>query len=90
MSGGGAEKDAARPEHVHDVSCAFGNPQCPAFGEAVQHGRRRVGLATIVLGWAVTGRVVIATRRCPRTGKSAGVDLGPDWPADPPPEGSKP
>lgn len=27
-----AEKDAAR-RHEHDVSCAFGNPQCPAFSE---------------------------------------------------------
>jgi hypothetical protein len=38
---------------------------------------------TIVLGWTITGRVIIATRRCPQTGKCAGTELGPDWPADP-------
>jgi len=27
-----AEEDAAN-RHEHDVSCVFGNPQCPAFME---------------------------------------------------------
>lgn len=36
---------------------------------------------TIVLGWTVTGRIIIATRRCPQTGKCSGVrSLAPDWP----------
>lgn len=30
------DRRVARREHVHDVSCAFGNPTCPAFGEAVK------------------------------------------------------
>jgi hypothetical protein len=25
--------DLPRREHVHDVSCSFGNPTCPLFGE---------------------------------------------------------
>lgn len=34
---------------------------------------------TIVLGWTVTGRVIIATRRCPQTGRCKDEELGPDW-----------
>ncbi len=29
------------PEHVHDVSCAFGSPTCPAFAEPAPPPRRR-------------------------------------------------
>lgn len=25
-------------DHVHDVSCSFGNPQCPAFMESADDG----------------------------------------------------
>jgi hypothetical protein len=32
---------------------------------------------TIVLGWTITGRIIIATRQCPRTGKCT---PDPDWP----------
>lgn len=38
---------------------------------------------TIALGWTITGRVIIATRRCPQTGRCAGAEIGPDWPNDP-------
>jgi hypothetical protein len=42
---------------------------------------------TIVLGWTITGRAIIATHRCRGTGKCAEdyreVGLRPDWPADP-------
>lgn len=36
---------------------------------------------TLMLGWTITGRVIIALRRCPETGrcKDAGT-LAPDWP----------
>lgn len=99
--------------HVHDVSCSFGNPTCPAFGEEPRRPLRRplrervwfwkpewywYGWRTLIpfyrggdewdwhticLGWTVTGRIIIATRRCPQTGRCAGEPLGPDWPADP-------
>ncbi len=52
------------------------------------------GWHTIVLGWTVTGRIIIAWRKCPRTGKCA-PDADPDfdyveseWPADPYPDHS--
>jgi hypothetical protein len=37
---------------------------------------------TVCLGWTITGRVIIATRPCPRTGRCA--DAGPlaTWPVD--------
>lgn len=35
---------------------------------------------TIVLGWTITGRVIIATHHCPGTGKCAEVDGLTDWP----------
>lgn len=37
---------------------------------------------TIMLGWTVTGRVIVATRRCPQTGKCSDIEepLVPDWP----------
>lgn len=36
---------------------------------------------TIVLGWTITGRVIIALRRCPETGRcTSGEPLAPDWP----------
>lgn len=36
---------------------------------------------TIVLGWTITGRIIIATRRCPKRGRCAGAGpLAPDWP----------
>lgn len=43
---------------------------------------------TIVLGWTVTGRMIIATRRCTGTGRCRDdiEELGglqPDWPANP-------
>lgn len=49
------------------------------------------GWHTIVLGWTITGRVIIAWRQCPRTGKCAEPGMIDDpnwnveaeWPADP-------
>lgn len=42
---------------------------------------------TLTLGWTVTGRVVVALRRCPQTGRCADEEpLSPDWPADPYPD----
>lgn len=42
---------------------------------------------TLVFGWTFTGRIIVATRRCPQTGRCAdGEPLRPDWPADPYPE----
>lgn len=47
---------------------------------------------TIVLGWTITGRVIIATRKCPLTGKcTPDPDLPHDpylfeWPDDPYPD----
>lgn len=40
---------------------------------------------TIGFGWTVTGRVIIATRRCPQTGRcdparNDDYELAPDWP----------
>lgn len=38
---------------------------------------------TIVFGWTVTGRVVIATHRCRQTGKCKDLErLNPDWPTE--------
>lgn len=37
---------------------------------------------TIVFGWTITGRIIIAIRRCPQTGRCADVPVGPDWPYD--------
>lgn len=36
---------------------------------------------TLVIGWNVTGQIIMATRRCPGTGKCA--ELGPDQMLDP-------
>lgn len=35
---------------------------------------------TVMLGWGITGRVIIATHRCSGTGRCAEYPLGPDWP----------
>ena len=35
---------------------------------------------TIMLGWAITGRIIIATRHCPGTGRCAEVHPLTDWP----------
>lgn len=36
---------------------------------------------TICLGWTITGRVIIATRHCPGTGRCADLDYElTDWP----------
>lgn len=50
------------------------------------------GWHTVVLGWTITGRVIIAWRKCPRTGKCA-PEADPEWdyveaewPADPYPD----
>ncbi len=38
---------------------------------------------TIVLGWSITGRAIIAVRRCPGTGKCADLDYEmAEWPVD--------
>lgn len=38
---------------------------------------------TVGFGWTITGRVIIATRRCPQAGRCADATIGPDWPFDP-------
>lgn len=62
----------------------FWRPQLHWFGwdtlSPVHRGADEWDWHTIVIGWTITGRLIIATCRCPQTGRCAGMELAPDWP----------
>jgi hypothetical protein len=67
---------------------AYG-PQWHWFGwrtlSPIHRGGDEYDWHTIVLGWTVTGRLIIATRHCPGTGRCAelAAEFGlTDWPTE--------
>lgn len=87
----GHTAESAAPRRPLRARVWFWKPQWHWFGKRTLIPFARGGdewdWHTIVLGWTITGRVIIATRRCPGTGRCAEdfaeFGLRPDWPADP-------
>lgn len=70
---------AVTREHVHDVSCAFGNPQCSAFGEPEPPQPCWCGQVHDDNPMRGVGHAMLAALRLPRT--VAGLDsLLRHWP----------